>query len=292
MAFPRARAAVVIGLPFLSAASRRNFNATIPRPPTSNTHRSPEHTMKPCPMTIAALAVATSLVVGTSYSSQVWQYGFEPQSVVTTNSGMVVECHSPCGPTLAPLHGATNGWAMPNITGNAVFFEKASTPLAFPDDATQGISRVFIVATATNLQDHATLLFGKSSLWLQGGSLGWALDVDAAEFQINGASAANVSAYTPFLAEVAFDTPVEAKDVFFGGHPATPLWRRGWLGSIEEIALAPSDIAAEDLSAIRSYLALRWSLPLDAGGPPDAYARLKRLGMNTHGLYRTLLLML
>lgn len=228
----------------------------------------------------------------TAHSGQVWQYGFEPQSVATTNGGMVVECYGLCGPALVPLHGATNGWATPSITGDAVSFGEASAPLAFPDDATQEISRVFIVATATNIQDHSTLLFGKSSLWFKSGSLGWALDMDAAEIQTNGAAAANVSAYTPFLAEVAFDTPMEARDVFFGGHPATPLWRRGWLGSIEEIALAPGDIAAEDLSAIRSYLALHWSLPLDVGSPPDAYTRLKRLGMNTHGLYRTLLLML
>ena len=248
--------------------------------------------MKTHSVIIAALAVATSLIVGTSHSGQVWQYGFKPQSVVTTNNGMVVECHSHCGPALVPLHGATNGWATPDITGDAVFFGEASTPLAFPDDATQGISRVFIVATATNIQDHATLLFGKSSLWFQSSSLGWALDADAAEFQVNGASAANVSAYTPFIVEVAYDTPLEARDVFFGGHPAASPWRRGWLGSIEEIALAPGDVAAEDLSAIRSYLALRWSLPLDVVCPSDAYARLKRLGMNTHGLYRTLLLML
>ena len=169
------------------------------------------------------------------------------------------------------------------------------TPLAAPESATSLVSRIFVVATATNLAERSTLLFAGTSIWLApmpagGMTLAPALDASISSITVDDVSCSQVLQGERFLAEIVLAEPIAVADVFLGAHAATPIWLRGWQGSIHEVVMLGADAPPQGAQAVRALLAHYWGTPNAPPSPPDAEALLKGLGLNSHGLYATMLI--
>lgn len=223
-----------------------------------------------------------------------WQFAALGDNIVATNDGAVISWGGCGGGALAPLHESENSWDSPVATNGAVRFALSATPLALPESATSLVSRIFVVATATNLAERATLLFASTSVCLaptpSGGlTLTPALGERVSSVTVDGVSGAPVLQGERLLAEVALVAPIAAADVFLGAHAATPLWRRGWQGYIHEVIMLGPDASAQNVQAVRALLAHYWRTPNAPTAPPDTQALLKGLELSSHGFYTTLL---
>lgn len=223
-----------------------------------------------------------------------WQFSAIGGDVAVTNGEAVVSWSGFGGSTLAPLHGSGNSWGSPAATNGAVRFSAGATPLALPESATSLVSRVFVVATATNLAERSTLLFASTSVWLAptpsgGFTLAPALGGRVSSVTVNGLPEAPVLQGERFLAEIVLADPIAAAGVFLGAHAATPLWQRGWQGDVHEVVMLGPEAPAQNVQAVRAFLSHFWRTPDAPPAPQNAQALLRGLGLSSHGFYTTLL---
>lgn len=217
-----------------------------------------------------------------------FQFAATGGAVSCTNGAEVVSWAGNGGAVLLPVHAGEGGWQTPQLAQGAVMFGADATPLALPGAATSLVSRIFAVATATNLQGRSTLLFAGTSFWLENGTAGMAIAPALPSGQsitIDGVAGGALAQGGRFLAEIALPSPVRACDVFFGGHAASPLWRRGWEGAIHEVVMLGADAAQQEAEAVRAFLANYWRTPDAPEPPPGAVQTLRRLGIKTHGFF-------
>ena len=219
-----------------------------------------------------------------------FQYAAIGDSVIATNGLEVAEWRGNAGSSLFPLHCDTNGWGGAVASSRSVCFREDSTPFLMSEATTSLVSRVFIVATATNLAERSSLLFPSTSLWLVPGYGGMTLAPEMptrATVAVDGLSGGHIVANRKFLAEVELSLPVAACDVFVGGHAATPVWRRGWQGEIHEVVLLGTEVTQAEATAVRALLSCYWGTQNALPSPPDAAMVLRGIGLSHHGLYAT-----
>ncbi len=66
---------------------------------------------------------------------------------------------------MTSVHAATNGWSFAVKQGDTVFFDNGvSSPLGFPDSATNSVSYAFAVVKCIEASDHATLIDAPCSI--------------------------------------------------------------------------------------------------------------------------------
>jgi len=222
-----------------------------------------------------------------------WQFPALGEAVAVTNGEAVVSWGGHGG-ALSPMHDAGNGWGSPAATNGSVRFSAGATPLALPESATSLVSRVFVVATATNLAERSTLLFASTSVWLAptpsgGFTLAPALGGRVSSVTVNGLPEAPVLQGERFLAEIVLADPIAATVVFLGAHAATPLWQRGWQGDVHEVVMLGPEAPAQNVQAVRAFLSHFWRTPDAPPAPQNAQALLRGLGLSSHGFYTTLL---
>ena len=242
---------------------------------------------------ILLLAMLSSLAA----QARSWQFAALGEAAVVTNGEAVVSWGGRDGAAITPMHDAGNGWECPVAANGAVRFSAGATPLALPESATSLVSRVFVVATATNLEERSTLLFAATSFWLApspygGLTLAPAMPATGSSAAVDGVAGAPVPANGKFLAEIELGEPMPAWDVFIGGHAATPLWRRGWQGGIHEVVMLAQDATPSDAQAVRAMLAGYWRLSNAPPSPFNAQTTLNCLGLSSHGFYTTMLITL
>lgn len=202
---------------------------------------------------------------------------------------------------LTPVHTNDIGWCAPSFSAGCVHFGICGTngisPLQFSENATSLVSRAFIVADGTNSMPLATLLDAPAPLRL---SPAYFPDYSWRFESSNTLGAASVyiddtenDTWPPdgclHLLEIAFDTPCPLSELHLGGHPATPDWNRQWEGCVAEFILLDDSVSSTGLSAIRSYLGLKWALQFDFETTGNARSILARLGVQSDPLYSSVL---
>ena len=217
-----------------------------------------------------------------------FQFVDDSRAAVCTNGEEIAEWRGRGGVALVPVHAGEAGWRAPLCAQGTVAFGVDATPLALQENMTSLVSRVFVVATATNLQERSTLLFAGTSLWLENGAAGMTLApalANGSSAAIDGTVGGALAQNCRFLAEITLPAPVRVCDVFIGGHAASPLWRRGWEGAIHEVVMLGVDATGQEAEMVRAFLANYWQIPDAPESPPEAAQALRRLGIATRGFY-------
>ena len=206
------------------------------------------------------------------------------------------------GATLAAVHPATNGWVVAFADRGGVSFagtNGVASPMEFNNAPTGAVAWVLIVADCTEARPWSALLNAPVGAAFAPRAFEWDLVrfttsncLGAVSVSVDGvAGAAMPTNGTPHLVEIAFPEPVAADELYLGGHPATPAWRRSWQGRVFEALFCFGEPSATDTDALRAYLSLRWALGLSFPSAPDIAARLQALGVDSGSLYATILIL-
>jgi len=199
---------------------------------------------------------------------------------------------------MTSVHAATNGWSLAVKDGGTVLFESGvSSPLGFPDSATNTVVYALTVVKCPAPSDHATLIdapcsirfvpnpFGDSSTFYESQL------TSAVAFAINGLETNGLTATTsPQLVEAAFDAPCALNDIYIGGAPATAAWAQSWGGGISELILLAQPPSEEELNAIRRYLSIQHGLAVPTDSDAGIATLLISMGIDTGGLFNSVFL--
>ena len=202
--------------------------------------------------------------------------------------------------SLTSVHAATNGWVLPEKDGRAIFFGNSVTsPLGFPDSATNTTAYVLAVAVAENVipSDLATLIDAPCSIRFLPNPFndGWFLSesqlTNTVNLFIDGIDTNGFSsAASPQLIEVSFDTPCSLSELYIGGSPATPAWNQNWSGGISELIFLAEPPTDRQRNALCRYLSLKYGLNLKTAPDVNIASVLTTLGINAGGTFNSVLL--
>ncbi len=249
------------------------------------------------------LFLALAALCGESAAHPAIQFRADRAQTLTTAGNAVAEWRSADGSfALSPAHMNNAGWCLPPLSAGRVRFgvsiTNAISPLSFPVTATGLVSRAFVVADCTNGAALATLLDAPAPLRMAPPHFHdapWYLEMTnalgAASVSMDGIEGAPVPCDGSLhLLEVALDPPVLLSEIHLGGSPATPAWNRSWHGSVAEVVLLDGTVGDGGLSAVRAYLALKWSLPLGGKTPEGLRDTLRQLGVNPDPLFSSVVI--
>ena len=200
---------------------------------------------------------------------------------------------------MTSVHAATNGWSLAVKEGDTVFFDNGvSSPLGFPDSATNSVSYAFAVVKCVEAVDHATLIDAPCSIRFIPDPFN-TLQANFYESQLTNTVALSVNA-TPTnrfstgaafqLIEAAFYSPVPLNELYIGGAPATAAWEQSWSGGVAELILLAETPTEGQLNALRRYLALKYGLAVPTESDSAIVATLTALGVDTAGLFNSVFL--
>ena len=232
----------------------------------------------------------TALQFDASASRSVSRTGGAVSAWVSTRGGVIASsCHVP-----------GYGWAAPSYRGcESIDFIAASgvaSPLSFALTETGLVSRVFIVADATDAAFSSTLLDAPCSLRLISSEEDTAFHFATSSVLSTFALSIDFAPSTdfapgPHLYEIRLDEPCQLNELHIGGNPATPAWNRNWNGSVSEIIFTAPSTTEMDAEAIRSYLSKKWRIGKYRSGMGDELAALRALGIRVGSVYGSMLIM-
>ncbi len=201
---------------------------------------------------------------------------------------------------MTSVHAATNGWSFAVKQGDTVFFDNGvSSPLGFPDSATNSVSYAFAVVKCIEASDHATLIdapcsirfipdpFNTPEAFFSESQL-----TNAVALSMNATATNRFSTGTALqLIEAAFDSPTPLNEIYIGGAPATAAWIQSWSGGIAELILLAKTPTEEQLNALRRYLALKHGMTVPTESDGGIVSTLTAMGIDTSGLFNSVFLM-
>ena len=247
---------------------------------------------------LSLLSVAVALLCAACAFGQTVAYQFKAGDfTATTDSATWAAAGG--GSVMTSVHSATNGWSLAVKEGGAVCFDNGvSSPLGFPDSATNTVAYAFAVVECSEPSNHATLIDAPCSIRF----IPSLFDDSATRFyerQINNAVALSINgtetnvftaATLPQLVEVAFDSPCALNGIYVGGAPATAAWGQSWRGAVAELILLADTPTDERLNALRRYLALKHGLAVPTESDGGIVATLAAMGVDTDGLFNSVFL--
>ncbi len=246
------------------------------------------------------VAFLSVLVCGGAMAFSALQFDASASRSVSRTGGAVVAwISSRAGVVASTCHPTGHGWTAPSYCGGSIDFLTASgvaSPLSFPLTETGLVSRVFIVADATDAAFGSTLLDAPCPLRLssseEDAAFHFATSSVLSTFGLS-IDFAQSTEYTPgpHLYEIRFDEPCQLNELHIGGNPATPAWNRNWNGSISEIIFTAPTTTETDAEAIRSYLSKKWRIGRYRSGMGDELAALRALGIRVGSVYGSMLIM-
>ena len=200
--------------------------------------------------------------------------------------------------SLTSVHAATNGWVLPEKDGRAIFFGNSVTsPLGFPDSATNTTAYVLAVVENVIPSDLATLIDAPCSIRFLPNPFNddWFLSesqlTNAVNLLIDGIDTNSFSsADSPRLIEASLDVPCRLNELYIGGTPATPSWNQNWSGGISELILLAEHPTDRQRNALCRYLSLKYGLNLKTASDVSIASVLTTLGINAGGTFNSVLL--
>ena len=107
---------------------------------------------------LSLLSVAVALLCAACAFGQTVAYQFKAGDfTATTDSATWAAAGG--GSVMTSVHSATNGWSLAVKEGGAVCFDNGvSSPLGFPDSATNTVAYAFAVVECSEPSNHATLI--------------------------------------------------------------------------------------------------------------------------------------
>ena len=246
------------------------------------------------------LITAAFLYCGSSLAFSVLQFDASAFRNVSEFNSTVSSWRSiQGGVSLSPCHTISNGWSMPFYDKGAICFIANSgvvSPLAFSLTETSLVSRVFIVAKSNEPSFCSTLIDAPCPIRLFQDNMGVFYHFSTSsvlsklKLSIDFASSL-IFSQGRHIYEIAFDKPYALNELYIGGNPSSPAWKRNWKGSIFEIILASPLISEIELSVIRAYLSKKWRLGNYRSDCDNELKVLKSLGIKTSGIYGSILIM-
>ncbi len=216
----------------------------------------------------------------------------------------IAEWHSASGSaTLTPVQGASNGWthAVLEIGSDgkrSVDFGtvESASPL-YVTNADFAAYYAFAIVRCEEPSDLATLIDAPCStrfapvLWHDSR---WKLSPlqleETASYAVNGIETNAFTGAESFqLVEVFWDTAVALSEIFIGGSPASPGWKRTWPGTLGELILLEDIPDKEERLALQLYAALKWGIPIEAE-IPDAPFILRNLGVSSGNIFTSVII--
>ncbi len=200
---------------------------------------------------------------------------------------------------LASVHPPSNGWHLAMHDGERVVFTGGGTsPLGFPDTASNTVSHLFAVVSCMMPETHATLLDAPCSIrfmpdWFHDGNARfYASQLDAClTLAVNGISTPHFSESASLqLIEAVFEPPVPLHALCIGGTPATPAWGQSWDGKVAELVFLGECPSDRESNAIRRYLSLKQGIGVPTDSDSEIVSVLTRLGLDTAGLFNAVLM--
>ena len=200
--------------------------------------------------------------------------------------------------SLTSVHAPTNDWSLAIKEGGSVFFDNGvSSPLGFPDSATN--TTVYVLAVVENVipSDLATLIDAPCSIRFLPNPFNddWFLSesqlTNAVNLFIDGIDTNSFSySALPQLIEVSFDTPCSLNELYIGGSPATPSWNQNWTGGLSELILLAEHPTDRQRNALCRYLSLKYGLNLKTAPDVSIASVLTTLGINAGGTFNSVFL--
>ena len=246
------------------------------------------------PAVVAALSFC-----GVVFAFTALQFDAEVSWNVTRANGAVSAWVSTRGGVAAaPCHTNGGGWASPQYSGGMVDFSATggvASPLSFAQTETGLVSRAFIVADGA-ASPLATLLDAPCPLRLLPADGDEAVHFATSSVLSSVALSIDFAPSTefspgPHVYEIELASPCPLRDLYLGGNPATPMWHRGWNGSVREVIFVSPSATAADAAVIRAYLSKRWGTGRYRSGVADERATLHSLGIRTGGVYGSALIL-
>ena len=254
----------------------------------------------PRPYRLLLFAVVSLLLCGVAFAFSALQFDASvSRSVSRTGSAVSAWVSTRGGVTASSCHAAGCGWAAPFYGGAAIDFIAASgvaSPLSFAMTETGLVSRVFIVADATDSAFCSTLLDAPCPLRLLSSE-------EEAPFHFATSSVLSTIGISidfapstdfapgPHLYEIHLDEPCQLNELHIGGNPATPAWNRNWNGTVSEVIFTDPSTTETDAMAIRSYLSKKWRIGRYRSGMANELAVLRALGIRVGAVYGSMLIM-
>ena len=200
---------------------------------------------------------------------------------------------------MTSVHAATNGWNLAVKEGDTVFFDNGiSSPLGFPDSATNSVSYAFAVVKCVEAVDHATLIDAPCSIRFIPDPFNTpeaffyeSQTTNTVALSINATPTNHFSIGAAFqLIEAAFYSPVPLNELYIGGAPATAAWEQSWSGGVAELILLAETPTEGQLNALRRYLALKHGLAVPTESDGAIVSMLTAMGIDTDGLFNSVFL--
>jgi len=205
--------------------------------------------------------------------------------------------------TLIPVQGASNGWehAVLEIGSDGKrsidFGTPESTSPLHATNTTFSACYAFAIVRCETPSDLATLIDAPCStrfapvLWHDSR---WKLSPlqleSTASYAVNGIETNAFTGAESFqLIEVFWDDPVLLSEMFIGGPPASPEWKRTWPGTLGELILLEDIPDREERLALYRYAALKWGIPLEVESP-DAPFILRNLGVSSGNIFTSVII--
>ena len=105
---------------------------------------------------------------------------------------------------------------------------------------------------------------------------------------VNGVETAKIApGNSPVIIECEFHTPIMRRQMYFGGSAA---FNRPWLGGIKELILLEEPPTDRLRNALRRYAALRHNVPLKTEPEGGVESVLTSAGINSAGLFNTIVI--
>ncbi len=253
------------------------------------------------PKRTLSLAVLLLHFCGGAMAFSALQFDASASRSVSRTGGAVSAWASTRGGVIASsCHVPGCGWSPPFYGGGeSIDFIAASgvaSPLSFSLTETGLVSRVFIVADATDAAFCSTLLDAPCPLRLfsseEEAAFYFATSSVLSTFALSIDFAPSMGfAPGPHLYEVRLDEPCPLNELHIGGNPATPAWNRNWNGSVNEVIFTAPSTTETDAMAIRSYLSKKWRIGRYRSGVGDELAVLRALGIRVGSVYGSMLIM-
>ena len=204
---------------------------------------------------------------------------------------------------LVPVQGTSNGWAHavlkigPDGKRSVDFGTVEPASPLHVTNADFAACYAFVIVRCEEPSDLATLIDAPCStrvapaLWHDSR---WKLSPlqieETASYAVNGIETYAFTGAESFqLIEVFWDNPVLLSEMFIGGPPASPEWKRTWPGRLGELILLEDIPDREERLALYRYAALKWDIPLEAESP-DAPFILRNLGVSSRNIFTSVII--
>lgn len=216
------------------------------------------------------------------------------QSIIISNGSVNAWNAYRRSESMVPCHSNNCAWAAPSYAGAAFYFsseQNCTAPFAFDSSATSIVSRVFVVADSSVAMPLTTLVdvpcplrvapffdSSDSHTFSTVNVLGTtSLLIDNAESDLYSTGL--------HLYELTLSTPCQLNEIYVGGNPATPAWRRSWNGSVHEVVFVAGTPSPVETNAIQDYLSKKWGLPGPVSRGRDHYSIICDLGLRPGKMY-------